>query len=139
MRRFVARLAISIALLLIALVAIMIAVGYFVYALYLWMAVYLVPPAAAVVTGLIVLVLAALLALIARMFMRGSKRRDRDYSSMTAAETAAELGSLFGDKVQGLANMNKSTSMLTALAAGFAVGVSPKLRSLLWRIIKKLT
>ena len=139
MRRFVARLAISIALLLIALVAIMIAVGYFVYALYLWMAVYLVPPAAAVVTGLIVLVLAALLALIARMFMRGSKRRDRDYSSMTAAETAAELGSLFGDKVQGLASMNKSTSMLTALAAGFAVGVSPKLRSLLWRIIKKLT
>ena len=139
MRRFVARLAISIALLLIALVAIMIALGYFVYALNLWLAVYLVPPAAAVVTGLIVLVLAALLALIARVFMRGSKRRDRDYSSMTAAETAAELGSLFGDKVQGFASMNKSTSMLTALAAGFAVGVSPRLRSLLWRIIKKLT
>lgn len=58
---------------------------------------------------------------------------------MSAAETAAELGSLFGDKVQGLTHMNKGTSLLTALAAGFAVGVSPKLRSLLWRIIKKLT
>jgi membrane protein implicated in regulation of membrane protease activity len=139
MRRFAARLAISIALLLIALVAIMIAVGYFIYALYLWLAMYLVPPAAAVVSGLIVLVLAAVLALIARMFMRGSKRRDRDYASMSAAETAAELGSLFGDKVQGFAQLNKSTSLLTALAAGFAVGVSPKLRSLLWRIIKKMT
>ena len=50
-----------------------------------------------------------------------------------------QLGSLFGDKVQGLTHMNKGTSLLTALAAGFAVGVSPKLRSLLWRIIKKLT
>ena len=51
MRRFFARLAISIALLLIALVAVMIAVGYFVFALYLWLAMYLVPPAAAVVGG----------------------------------------------------------------------------------------
>ena len=137
MRRFAARLAISIALILIALVAAMIAVGYFVYALYLWLAMYLVPPAAAVVAGLLVLVLAALLALIARAALRGSKRRDRE--PMSAAETAAELGSLFGDKVQGLTHMNKGTSLLTALAAGFAVGVSPKLRSLLWRIIKKLT
>jgi hypothetical protein len=139
MRRFVARLAISIALLLIALVAALIAVGYFVFALYLWLTNYLVPPAAAVVAGLIILVVSALLALIARSAMRGSKRRDRDYTSMTAAETAAELGSLFGDKVQSFAQMSKGTSLLTALAAGFAVGVSPKLRALLWRIIKKLT
>jgi hypothetical protein len=26
---------------------------------------------------------------------------------------------------------------LTALAAGFAVGVSPRLRSLLWRLLKR--
>jgi hypothetical protein len=56
-----------------------------------------------------------------------------------SAEAAAEIGSLFGDKVQGFANMNRGTSMLTALVAGFAVGVSPKLRALLWRILKKLT
>jgi len=41
--------------------------------------------------------------------------------------------------VQGFAQMNRGTSLLTALAAGFAVGLSPKLRGLLWRIIKKLT
>ena len=139
MRRFVARLAISIALILIALVATMIAVGYFVFALYLWLTNYLVPPAAAVVAGLVILVVAAVLALIARGAMRGSKRRDRDHATMTAAEAAAELGSLFGDKVQGFAQINRGTSLLTALVAGFAVGVSPKLRALLWRIIKKLT
>jgi hypothetical protein len=138
MRRFAARLAISIALILIALVAAMIAVGYFVYALYLWLAMHMAPPVAAVVAGLIILVLAALLALIGRGVVRGSKRRARDYPSMSA-EAAAEIGSLFGDKVQGFANMNRGTSMLTALMAGFAVGVSPRLRALLWRILKKLT
>ena len=59
MRRFFARLAISIALMLIALVAALIAIGYFMFALYLWLAVYLVPPVAAVIAGVIVLVTAA--------------------------------------------------------------------------------
>jgi len=135
MRRFFGRLAISIALIVVALVALLIAVGYFVFALYLWLVEYLIPPAAAVVAGLIVLVLALVLALI----LRGSRRRDPDHAVTKAAEAAAELGSLFGDKVQGFANMGRGTSLLTALAAGFAVGVSPKLRGLLWRIIKKMT
>ena len=139
MRRFFGRLAISIALIVVALVALMIAVGYFVFALYLWLAEYLVPPAAAVVAGGIILVVAIVLALISGKMFRGSKRRDRDTAAMSAAETAAELGSLFGDKVQGFAQMGRGASILTALAAGFAVGVSPKLRGLLWRIIKKMT
>ena len=139
MRRFFARLAISIALVLIAVVAALIAVGYFVFALYLWLTDYLVPPAAAVVSGLIVLVVAILLALISGGMLRWSKRRDRDHVAMSAAETAAEIGSLFGDKLQGFAQMNRGTSLLTALVAGFAVGLSPKLRALLWRILKKMT
>ena len=138
MRRLATRLAISIALMLIALVAVMIALGYFLFALYLWLTNYFVPPAAAAVAGAIILVIAALLALIGRAALRGSKRRDRNYASVSA-EAAAEIGSLFGEKVQGFAQMGKGTSLLTALAAGFAVGVSPKLRALLWRIIKKLT
>lgn len=139
MRRYFARLAISIALIVVALVALMIAVGYFVFALYLWLAEYLVPPAAALVAGGVILVVAGVLALISSKMVRGPKRRDRDTSAMSAAETAAELGSLFGDKMQGFAQMGRGTSILTALAAGFAVGVSPKLRGLLWRIIKKMT
>ena len=139
MRRFFARLAISVALILIALVAVLIAVGYFVFALYLWLTNYFVPPAAAVVAGVSILVVAALLALVARAFMRGSKRLEQDYTSLSAAETAAELGNLFGDKVQGFANMSRGTSLLTALVAGFAVGFSPRLRGLLLSLLKKLT
>ena len=143
MRRFVARLAISIALILIALVAVMIAVGYFIFALYLWLSEYFVPPAAAVIAGLIVLVVAVILALISRMTMRSSRgpqgQRGRDFTSLGATESAAELGTLLGDKLQGFANMGRGTSMLTALAAGFAIGLSPKLRGLLWRLLKKLT
>ena len=140
MRRYFARLAISIALIVVALVAVLIAVGYFVFALYLWLAEYLVPPAAALAAGGIILVVAVVLALISSKMLRGSKRRsNRDTAAMSAAETAAELGNLFGDRVQGFAQMGRGTSILTALAAGFAVGVSPKLRGILWRIIKKMT
>lgn len=139
MRRFLARLATGIALILIAVVAALLALGYFAFALYLWLAVYLIPPVAAVVSGLIVLSVALMLVLIARAMLGGGGRRDRDARELSAAQAAAEIGNLFGDKVQGFADMNRGTSLLTALIAGFAVGVSPKLRALLWRIFKNLT
>ena len=140
MRRFFARLTIWLALVLSAVLTALIAIGYFMFALYLWLAMYLVPPAAAVISGVIVLLTAVVLALIASSLFGGLgvARRERD-STLGAAETAADIGSLFSDKVQDFASMNRGTSLLTALAAGFAVGISPKLRGLLWRIIKKMT
>jgi hypothetical protein len=137
MRGLIARIAMSIALMVVALVAVLVALGYFVFALYLWLAEYLVPPAAALVSGAIVLLVALLLVTIARAMLRGSRRR-RDVSPLTPEETAAQLGGLLGDKVQGFANLHRGSSLLTALAAGFAVGVSPKLRSILWRLFQKL-
>ena len=46
---------------------------------------------------------------------------------------------MFGDKVQGFAHENRGVSFISALIAGFAVGFSPKLRAILWRILKKMT
>jgi len=110
------------------------------FALYLWLAVYLVPPVAALISGVLVLLTAVVLALIASSMFGGLGRNERGRdASLGAAETAADIGSLFSDKFQGFASMNRGTSILTALAAGFAVGVSPKLRGLLWRILKKMT
>jgi hypothetical protein len=137
MRGLIARIATSIALMVIALVAVLVALGYFVFALYLWLAEYLVPPAAALVSGAIVLFVALLLVMIASAMLRGSRRRRRDLASSIPEEAAAELGGLLGDKVQGFANLHRGSSLLTALAAGFAVGVSPRLRSLLWRLLKR--
>jgi hypothetical protein len=143
MRRFFARLTIWIALVLSAIFTALIALGYFILALYLWLAEYLVPPVAAILSGIIVLMAATVFALIASTMFgnlaRRDRDRDRDSPTLGIAETAADIGSLFGDKVQDFASMNKGTSMLTALMAGFAIGISPKLRSLLWRILKKLT
>lgn len=138
MRRFFARLTIWLALVLSAVLTALIAIGYFMFALYLWLAVYLVPPVAALISGVLVLLTAVVLALIASSMFGGLGRNERD-STLGAAETAADIGSLFSDKLGGFASMNRGTSLLTALAAGFAVGVSPKLRGLLWRLIKKMT
>jgi hypothetical protein len=137
MRRILARIATSIALMLIALVAILVGLGYFVFALYLWLDAYLVAPAAAAVSGGIVLFIALFLMLIARALLRRPKRRD--LSAMTPTEAAAQIGGVLGDKVHGFAGLPAGSSLLTALVAGFAVGMSPKLRSALWSLFKKLT
>jgi hypothetical protein len=139
MRRLIARIAISIALLLIALVAAVVALGYFAFALYLLLVLYLVPPAAAVVSGLIVLVVALIMVMIARALLPGSGRRERHAAPLSAMENAAEVGSLFSDKMQDFADTHRGTTMMVALIAGFAVGFSPKLRGTLWRLFKTFT
>jgi hypothetical protein len=139
MRRILARIAISIALLLIAVITVLIAIGYFAFALYLWLDQYLVGPVAAVASGAIVLLFALVLMLIARAMMRGSRGRERDELPVAtnAAETAAQLGTMFGEKAHGVVGVG--ASLVTALLAGFAFGFSPKLRGLLWYLIKKMT
>ena len=138
MRRFFARLTIWLALVLSAVLTALIAILYFMFALYLWLALYLVPPAAAVISGVIVLLTAGVFALIASTMFSGLAQRGRD-STLGAADAAADIGSLFSEKLQGFASMNRGTGLLTALIAGFAVGVSPRLRSLLWALLKKMT
>ena len=61
MSGFFLRLAFSIAALIIMLVAAVIALGYFVYALFVYLEGQMSPPLAAVVTGILVLLLAAFL------------------------------------------------------------------------------
>ena len=139
MRRFFAKLTIWLALVLSAVLTALIAIGYFMFALYLWLAEYLVPPAAALIAGVLVLFTAALLAFIASTMFGGLSLRDRNPKNLGAAETAADIGSLFSDHVKEFAQMNRGTSLITALIAGFAVGFSPRLRGLLLSLLKKLT
>ena len=140
MRRFFAKLTIWLALVLSAVLTALIAVGYFMFALYLLLAEYLVPPAAALIAGVLVLLTAVVLALIASSMFGGLSVRDRSPKQhLGAAETAADLGSLFGDQLKDFTQMGRGTSLITALIAGFAVGFSPRLRTLLWSLLKKLT
>lgn len=136
MSRFFARLAISIAALMVMMVASLFAAGFFALGLYLLLAQFMPAALAAVLTGVLVLVLAGLLAVaaLAGTWRRrpGETERDR-----VTRETMAEIGDEFGQRLMGMVDRNKPTSMVAALIAGFAVGVSPKLRSFLLEILRQ--
>ena len=137
MSGFLTRLALSIAALLIVVVASLIAIGYFAFALYLFLLNSLSPPLAAVATGILVLLLAIFLVLATRSGSgRRRPRRSAAYESDDIRETAAELGGEIGRRLHGFASTHKTSSLLAALVAGFAVGVSPKLRGFLMDILK---
>ena len=136
MSRFFVRLALSIAALLVMLIAAVIAIGYFAFALYLFASNYMAPPLAAAATGILVLLLAAFLALATRV---GPGRRplSEGQSNRAARETAAQLGGELGRRLFGFADSHRTGSLVAALVAGFAVGVSPKLREFLLDVLKR--
>jgi hypothetical protein len=135
--RFFVRLAISLAVMLIALIAAIIAVAYFAYGLYLVLLQVFMAPAAAVVTGILVLVAAILLIAVTRVVARPRRRRRRgSVPPLEGYQNAAELGGELGRKLRGLADAHASGGLLAALVAGFAVGVSPKLRDFLKAILE---
>jgi hypothetical protein len=136
--RLIARIAVALASLLIGLVAGVIALAFFSYAIYLGFLNLLVPPAAAAVTGLVVIAIAVLLVAIVRLAIRPRRRRRRrsEIPSLEECETAAEMGSELGRKIRGIAAANASGGLLASLVAGFAVGASPKLRAFLQAILK---
>lgn len=133
--RFFARLAISLAALLIAVIAAIIALVYFVYALFLVLLNIVVVPAAAVLTGVIVLLVAILLVVATQSRSRRGRKRGAS-PSLEGFETAAELGGELARKVRALIGSEASGGLLAALVAGFAVGMSPKLRAFLHSILK---
>ena len=137
LNRFIAKVAIAFATLLIALIAGVIAVAFFAYAVYLALLSVLVASAAAAVTGVIVLAGAILLVGLLRLIFRPRRsRRGMEIPSMEQVEGAAEVGSELGRRLRGIAAAHASGGLLAALVAGFAVGVSPKLRAFLQAILK---
>jgi hypothetical protein len=133
--RFFFRLAISVAAVLIAVIAAVTAISYFAYALDLLLLYVVVPPAAALLTGVLILVIAILLIVVIRAATQPRRKRE-PMPAMEALESAAELGSELGRKVRGLTEAQASGGLLAALVAGFAFGVSPKLRTFLQSLLK---
>ena len=133
--RFLTRLAISLAVVLIAVIAAITAIVYFAFALYLLLLDFVVPPAAALLTGILVLVAVLILAAATRAGMRPRRRREH-IPSVEAAEDAADLGGEIARKVRVLLDSHANGGLLAALVAGFAVGMSPKLRAFLQAILR---
>jgi hypothetical protein len=134
--RFLTRLAISLAMVLIALIGAILAVLYFAFALYLLLLQYVMPPAAALLTAILILLIALAVIGIMRLATRRPRRKRESIPLLDAAESAAGIGTELGQKIRGLTEGHASGGLIAALVAGFAVGVSPKLRSFLQAILK---
>jgi len=99
-----------------------------------------IPPAAAGLTGLAGLVLAALIGLWARWLLR---RRPRAAIAATATsgssvnDLAAELGALVAQQLVSTTKAHPYKTMGAALAAGLAVGALPELRKILTDLLKR--
>lgn len=134
--RLIARIAIAFAMLLIGFVAGVIAIAFFAYGVYLALLNVLPGPAAAAITGVVVLAAALVLMAALRLVFRPRRRRVTVFPSLEECENAADVGTELGRKIRGMAGASAGGGLLAALLAGFAVGVSPKLRAFLQSLLK---
>ena len=135
LRQLFLKFAVMAATALIAVVAVAIAIVFLSVGVYLLLEDYLSPAAAAFVTAAIALVFLLVVVLLAKLIsvVSGSKSRKR---IETGAASAAEVGNLLGRRVGSVMGRNAPVAVLASLAAGFFLGVSPRLRSLLLKLLR---
>jgi hypothetical protein len=106
-------------------------------ALFLWLARVMEPALAALVTGLVILAAAAIVALIGRMRVKARRAAAVvPLAGASQANVAALAGSEFGVAVTPWLRAHLPQVALAAAAAGFVLGVSPRLRAALWRQLR---
>jgi Putative Actinobacterial Holin-X, holin superfamily III len=106
-------------------------------ALFLWLARVMEPALAALVTGLVILAAAAIVALIGRMRVKAHRAAAVvPLAGASQANVAALAGSEFGVAVTPWLRAHLPQVALAAAAAGFVLGVSPRLRAALWRLLR---
>jgi len=129
MSGFVFRLQVLLAFGVVAALLMLTGSGFLVAALYLNLATYAGPTGAALIIGVLCVAVGGIVLLIGWLVLRSAARRDgRDRKPTDAAGLALALGEALGGDLQSLAKNHRYALIGAALAAGFAVGVSPKLR-----------
>ena len=129
MNRFVFRLEALLAFGVPAMILVVAGLGFMVAALYMVLATNMEPPGAALITGAICIAGAGLLSLIGWLFLRSmAPRETHEQSAPDAVKMAMAIGDALGGDLQTLAKRHRLGLVGAALAAGFALGVSPKLR-----------
>lgn len=142
----VGRIAVGIALGILALLAAMTGLGFLFAALYLALTRVLDADAAALATGMAAFLVALVVLLIAKSAARPAARRHRlatarpvaavDVPPGSAEAAAAEVGELLAGKGREMLHTHAKGATATALLAGLALGISPRLRRALWRILR---
>lgn len=132
MNRFLSRLAINSAAILIASAGACVMMVFLIIAFYLYLATMLEPYQAALASAGAALLFSLVVLLIARLITR---RRKLTAQERARHRNAAELGELLGSGAHGFLAGN-SLSLLGMLAGlGFALGFSPKLRKILMKLL----
>jgi hypothetical protein len=113
---------------LIAAFGLLVAADYFAFEIIL-------PPVFAALAAAGTAILFSVLAVvIGRLVLGGLRKRARH---KMRSRIAVAVGELFGSELGGLADRHPARSIGLALAAGFAVGVSPGLRRALFAFLRK--
>lgn len=141
MERFLSRVAISIAAAIAAILLVAIALMFLGGALYLLLvSMSVAPPLAALLTGLVGLILATLTILGARIAARcrrtGETCRQTASPAVSINDLAADLGSLAARKMTAQAQAHPYRALAVSLLAGLAVGACPELRSMIEKMLK---
>jgi len=93
-------------------------------------------PMAALATGGVLIAFAVILLLAVKLLVSSSQRPKRAPLRQDGQIAAAELGELIGEEAAAWARLHPGAVTFAALAAGFVVGSSPKLRTGLMRLFK---
>ncbi len=138
MNRFVFRLEALLAFGAPAMILVVAGLGFMVAALYMGLATNMEPPAAALMTGAICIAGAGLLSLIGWLVLRSmAPRETREEQAPDAVKMAMAIGEALGGDLQSLAKRHRHGLIGAALASGFALGVSPKLRRSLLNLLDR--
>lgn len=134
------RLAVAIACMMTAALLALGAVGLLAAALYLALLPVVAPPLAAALTAAAALLLALIVVVIGRTITRRPVRRAPPGSVGASAfgrmGVVGGLGQEMGQQAGEFARANAGKAIIAALVAGFAVGVSPRLRRSLWQLLQ---
>jgi hypothetical protein len=127
--------------LLLAMVAVLLllALGFLAAALYLALARQLDPAWAALLTATAAVAMAGVIVLVVRVRRRPAPpaaTAGRGLGGGAPIGLVSSLGAQFGEDTARLARAHAGKAVGLALALGFAVGVSPRLRRALWRLLQ---
>jgi predicted phage tail protein len=140
MDRWMARVTAGAVTLVIALLALMVAFGFFGVTVFLELRTVISPPLAALATGGAALILAGIISLIGRMVAsdRGSASQDgRNSGGSELNKLAADLGEILGKEAISAIRANPRSTALVSLFSGFALAAFPELRRVIVGLIDK--
>lgn len=131
-----ARIAVMAAGILAALIGMGAVCVFLCVALYAFLCTLMVPPLAALAAAGLFLVLSLIIFAIAGAIAGAIKRKSRKKTRPSANLLGAEIGRIIGEDAQSYIAKRPWTALLLSVVCGFAIGLSPRLREALLKVLK---